>query len=131
MFGDGLGCPGGAEHARGSAPSRSVAGRGAAAVWQATSGVLRTLLCSARPREKEEAVTSMHHYWLSTPSWTCWVQVDPRASVDGTIVACAPFLWRRWRGKSWTALRATTRRQYGTHAVRVMRLPDCANDGMV
>ncbi len=37
----------------------------------------------------------MAQYWVSTPSFTCWVEVQ-----QGIVTKTAPYLWRE-RGKRW------------------------------
>ena len=51
----------------------------------------------------------MTAYWVSTPSYTVLVVVDP----GGVIRHCAPYVRRQWLGKPWANLRQILHQRHG------------------
>ena len=65
----------------------------------------------------------MPTYYVSTPRWTCCVEVE-----DGRITWTAPLLWATWRGKSAEQFFHTLRGWFGAR-LRIVQLPERDGDG--
>jgi hypothetical protein len=66
----------------------------------------------------------MTTYQVSTPRFTCLVEVDEA----GLIIHTAPYLRRTWQGKAWATLTAQMQRQYGAE-VRIHQLVPMGRGG--
>lgn len=60
----------------------------------------------------------MREYYVSTPRFTCWIQVSEK----NIIINCAPILWKQWKGRNAFVLKEYIIEVYGIRNCIIKRI---------